>query len=127
MANPDSTLEARFWSKVRKYEPNPCWEWVAATRHGYGVIGTGPRCTKLSIASRVAWEIAHGEPVPEGFCVLHRCDNPLCVRPSHLFLGTQADNSRDMVTKGRSKRILRPVRRVPVTDRDIKRDIEESF
>jgi hypothetical protein len=65
---------------------------------GYGLIGIGARDTAL--VHRVAWEIANG-PIPEGMCVCHRCDVPLCVNPNHLFLGSQQDNMTDKMLKGR--------------------------
>ncbi len=105
----DATFIARFWERVdRNGEPpehcpelGPCWLWTHR-RHdfGYGMI----RCRALSkrhlYAHRVSWELAHGPP--GALFVLHRCDNPQCVRPSHLFLGDQGDNVRDCVSKGRS-------------------------
>ena len=86
-----------FWSKVRK---ESCWIWTAAINEkGYGVVGVGGVTKK---AHRVAWEIANG-PIKHGACVLHRCDNPPCCNPAHLFLGSRADNNADMLAKGRKK------------------------
>ena len=94
------TLEERFWAKVDKKGPDECWEWLATkNRSGYGQIGAGGRHGKFVLAHRVSWELANG-PIPTGMCVLHRFDNPGCVNPAHLFLGTQADNLRDMMDKG---------------------------
>lgn len=90
----------RFWAFVR-FELNGCWIWTGATdKNGYGVFGINKE--KSNIGAHVyAWELQHG-PVPIGLCVLHSCDHPPCVRDSHLFLGTQADNVADRVRKNRS-------------------------
>jgi hypothetical protein len=101
-------LAERFWSKVAKSEA--CWLWTAATdRNGYGILMMRRDGKKRPYAAhRIAWELTHG-PIPDDdhgkpLRVLHNCpdgDNTLCVRPSHLFLGTQGDNVRDMIAKGR--------------------------
>ena len=94
------TLAERFASHTMQADSG-CVQWTAAkNRKGYGFVGVGG---KLRIASRVAWELARGE-IPQGMCVLHHCDNPPCVNPDHLFLGTKADNGADMVAKGRQAR-----------------------
>lgn len=93
------SLSTRFFEKMLKRSPEECWEWHGATaRHGYGVISDGEH---LLVASRVAWELASGAPIPVGLDVLHHCDNPACCNPSHLFLGTATDNMLDMLAKGR--------------------------
>jgi hypothetical protein len=89
----------RFWKKVRKTEG--CWEWIAAKqRFGYGVIRADDARHTLMPAHRFSWQLHRG-PIPKGQFVLHRCDNPACVRPDHLFLGTQFDNMTDMTAKGK--------------------------
>jgi hypothetical protein len=97
-------LEVRFWKSVQKTEN--CWIWTASRRHGrYGQIGTGSKrdgSKKVESAHRVAWRLFHGA-IPPGLSVLHHCDNPPCVRPEHLFLGTNAENLSDMRQKGRGK------------------------
>ncbi len=85
----------RFWSKVKR-GPR-CWEWqVGCTSAGYGSFSLKGR---TRYAHRVSYAMGHD--IPKGLCVLHKCDKPPCVRPSHLFLGTKADNVADKVNKGR--------------------------
>lgn len=93
-------VEERFWAKVKKSsEENGCWEWIGA-RHTFG-YGKFQLTTKTQVAAyRFAYE-RYVEAIPEGFFVCHRCDNPPCVRPDHLFVGTQSDNIKDAYTKGR--------------------------
>ena len=85
-----------FWKKVNIGLANECWEWKASIEAGslgYGSFGN-------TLAHRASWNINKGE-IPKGMQVLHRCDNPKCVNPLHLFLGTQADNIHDCMAKGR--------------------------
>lgn len=90
------TLEERFWAKVEKTDG--CWLWTAAlSTTGYGRIGVGK---KMAYTHRLSWEM-HNGPIPPGMHICHHCDNPKCVRPDHLFLGTRTDNMRDMWRKGR--------------------------
>lgn len=89
-------LVTRFWEKVQKSDG--CWEWTA--HRGYFGYGRIMVAKKAQPAHRISWELANG-PIPKGLFVCHSCDNPPCVRPDHLFLGTQADNMRDMGNKGR--------------------------
>lgn len=94
---PRVTVVVRFWACVQKTSGG-CWLWTkGVTRDGYGRFkheGTTRR------AHRVSWELTHG-PIPNDLWVLHKCDNGLCVRPDHLFLGTAKDNTQDMIQKGR--------------------------
>jgi hypothetical protein len=93
-------LEERFWLKVQKTET--CWLWIGAHHpQGYGNITVSKGKTKP--AHILSWEIHFG-PIPEGMKVLHSCDNPPCVKPDHLFLGTQTQNIADMDAKGRRSR-----------------------
>lgn len=95
------TLAQRFWPKVDVRGPLECWPWIAAKdHHGYGRVHFGRRNQYIK-AHRASWLIANGALPPKGFGVLHRCDNPGCVNPAHLFLGTHADNMHDMFAKGR--------------------------
>jgi hypothetical protein len=91
-------LEQRFWLKV--VPGDGCWEWHGTINsRGYGFFDVGRQKRQ---AHRMAYEFAYG-PIPPGMCICHRCDNSRCVRPDHLFLGTQADNVEDAVQKGRRK------------------------
>lgn len=88
----------RFWSKVDKNGANGCWNWQGwKDRQGYGHAIIKRRKVK---AHRFSWMI-YNAVIPAGLCVLHKCDNPSCVNPEHLFLGTRKDNAVDKMNKGR--------------------------
>lgn len=91
-----------FWGRIDR-SGDGCWLWRRSLdSHGYGQLTVEGR-TRL--AHRLAFEFANG-PIPEGLCVLHRCDVPRCCNPNHLFLGTKKDNSDDMIAKGRDVKAL---------------------
>ena len=92
----------RFWSKVDK--TGDCWEWTGAkhSSKGYGSFWFEGRSVK---AHRLAYKIAFS-PIPDGMFVCHSCDNPSCVNPDHLFLGTNQDNQSDMYAKGRGRKCV---------------------
>lgn len=101
MANKYLPLEVRFFSKVNKTES--CWIWSGARsskRRGGHERGQISINGKLTFVHRASWLIHYG-PIPSGLLVCHSCDTPLCVNPSHLFLGTQKDNMKDCAAKGR--------------------------
>lgn len=92
------TETGRFWAKVQKTDN--CWIWGASKNAlGYGRFCNARR--KIELAHRAAWRFANGE-IPASLLVCHKCDNPCCVRPDHLFLGSSLDNSQDMISKGRA-------------------------
>ena len=89
-------LADRFWSKVEKTDG--CWRWLGnKSKEGYGKF-VAPNS---QLATRFSWKLHYGD-IPDGMCVCHKCDNPECTRPDHLFLGTRADNNKDRAAKGRS-------------------------
>lgn len=96
-------LADRFWPKVdRSAGPDACWPWTAYRLRGYGRVKATINGRARSLAHVVAYILTYGEPPAETPCVLHRCDNPPCCNPSHLFLGTSPDNNADRHRKGRS-------------------------
>lgn len=91
------TARQRFWNRIDKTDN--CWKWNGCKNHcGYGTIRV---MTKTVLAPRLSWVIHFGE-IPIGLHVLHKCDNPECTRPDHLWLGTMKDNCIDRSKKGRS-------------------------
>ena len=95
--------EERFWKKVNR--SSTCWLWLGARGGGrpdapYNTYGIFRYRGKNTQAHRLSWIIANGG-IPDGLMVLHRCDTPLCVRPDHLFLGTQSENMKDAAAKKR--------------------------
>lgn len=90
-------IAERFWEKVDKRGPDECWEWKGGRQSmNYGMIGEGNR---VRLATHVVWELTRG-PVPKGMLIRHLvCDNPPCVNPAHLAIGTQKDNMADRRAK----------------------------
>ena len=87
----DTKVVERFWSKVC-ISKDGCWEWLGCKRSGYGAMRVGE---KSLAAHRFSWMLHNQQEVPEGKIVCHKCNNPSCVRPSHLYVGTHSDNLRD--------------------------------
>lgn len=94
--------ERRFWNRVdQTTTPDGCWPWMGSRSGGYGHVR---RDGKIWITHRLAYALTYGQ-IPPGMLVCHSCDNPPCCNPEHLFLGTDADNSRDRNAKGRQARL----------------------
>lgn len=94
-------IEYRFWIFVKKQTKNKCWLWLGRkSKRGYGVLVHKGRTWR---AHRLWWTLQHGS-IPRGKVLCHHCDTRACIRPSHLFLGTPADNNADMHKKGRNVR-----------------------
>lgn len=112
---PLTTTVERFWSFVATGGADDCWLWQGRLDpKGYGRIGFRAKANQR--AHRVMWQLTYG-PVPAGQVICHRCDNPACVNPAHLFLGTQRENIADRDAKGRTAPL--PSRR-KLTDQDVR-------
>lgn len=100
------SLQEKFLVKVGSPDKNDCWL-GGKNNMGYGTLHRGSGVPGSRLAHRISWELVNGS-IPPGICVLHRCDNPACVNPSHLWLGSMKDNSQDMARKGRDGRHSKP-------------------
>lgn len=97
----NETLSTRFARKCGAPNDSGCIPWLGTkTAKGYGLLQVCGARSRKTCAHRIAWVLARGD-LPPGACVLHRCDNPSCVNPDHLFLGSPKDNTEDMVRKER--------------------------
>jgi len=96
---PTAPIAERFWAKVDRRGPDECWPWTGARdSRGYGHISIDGRNRK---AARVAWSLHNGLPFPKGLHACHSCDNPNCVNPEHIWPGSNRENVRDAIDKGR--------------------------
>lgn len=99
----EQSIAQKFWDMVVVGEDDECWEWQGGcTRAGYGRFSSGRR--KEQYAHRFSWELSNGREIPKGQYVLHSCDNPPCVNPAHLRIGTPFDNVQDRVNRYRQPR-----------------------
>lgn len=121
-ARPEALIKSQFFARIRKGDLDQCWEWEAGRQsrikgRDYGIVWMHGIKWK---AHRLAWMYEFG-PIPEGLNVLHKCDNPPCCNPNHLFLGTHLDNVTDCLNKGRGNRELGEDRyNAKLTEKDIK-------
>ena len=102
-----ATLEQRFWRQVEKVDNDSCWIWQGSKcDRGYGKIGQGGKGGRYLLAHRVSYMLNKGE-IPDGLFVMHMCDNPSCVNPLHLMLGTPKENTQDALRKNRLKTVFK--------------------
>ena len=94
-----TSIETRFWSKVKRAKGKGCWEWTGAKTNGYGMLKVGCRVHQ---ATHVLFYLRHGHWPEKGRTANHHCDNPGCINPQHLYLGTHKSNARDRDHRGRS-------------------------
>ncbi len=113
----------RFWAKVKVRGPDDCWEWTGAAIKGYGIIRMG-RGRQKYLAHRISYFIRRGVD-PGDKCVCHTCDNPRCVNPAHLWLGTLGDNNLDAIQKGRGQARGEQHSHAKFTEQDV-REIRKS-
>lgn len=103
LVRPRGSLEDRFFAKIQK--TSSCWHWVGPIRpNGYGQIQEGGKGSRNVSAHRLSYELHKGK-IPDGMVVMHSCDNPACVNPDHLSVGTYKDNTHDMIAKGRKRTV----------------------
>jgi hypothetical protein len=104
MQRMDKATRMRAIHLIAWGDPEDCWPWLAGRSMAYGRFNwVEDGKSRTERAHRLAWWLAHGSMPPEGMCVCHACDNPICCNPHHLFLGTRADNMQDMARKGRAR------------------------
>jgi hypothetical protein len=113
------SLEESFWLKTDKRGADECWPWLGKkNQKGYGELTRRkPEGGKRIIhkATRLSWSIANGQPFPENRLACHRCDNPPCVNPNHIWPGTPRENTQDMLAKGRRPGVERGSLPIPAT------------
>ncbi len=118
-------LTERFFEKVAVSGKRECWLWTGwRDKFGYGKLRVYGAGAHMAVASRISWEIHTGKS-PGSKCVLHKCDNPQCVNPNHLFLGTRTENNLDMFRKKRNARLEKNGR--ALLNRAQVRDIRKAY
>ena len=105
--NPDAGIknhaspEVRFFRFVDKKSDNECWHWTGHKLGNYGSFSIGAKSLGSVLAHRFSWSMHNNKEIPSGMVIMHSCDNPLCVNPNHLSVGTYMENTHDMLRKGR--------------------------